>query len=41
MEITDILSYLYRGYGQEEFDSNYLSLTESFEIQLPENENDK
>lgn len=32
MDILDILSYLYRGYGQEEFDSNYLSLSESFEI---------
>lgn len=40
-DILEILSYLYRGYGQEEFDSNHLELSETFEIKLPENENDK
>lgn len=40
-DILEILSYLYRGYGQEEFDSNHLALSETFEIKLPESENDK
>lgn len=38
-EVMDILSYLYKGFDQEEFDSKYLSLSESFEVTLPENEN--
>lgn len=40
-DILEILSYFYRGYSQEEFDSKHLLLSESFEISLPESENEK
>jgi hypothetical protein len=40
-DLTDILSYLYKGFNQEDFDSKYLHLSETYEIQLADNESEK
>lgn len=40
-ELTDILSYLYKGFNQEDFDGKYLNLSETYEIQLAETESEK
>lgn len=40
-ELTKLFSYLYKGFNQEEFDSKYLDLAETYEIQLPETEGEK
>ncbi len=39
--LTELLSFLYNGFNQEDFDSKYLSLSETYEIELADSESEK